>query len=296
MITACEGSWPQRCSSLFASSLAASGSAASPVLLARVHVLDAIPLVVELATVLAERPFGTAGLRTNPCSATVNGKVIPRERCRWCTTVRACSESSMTSCSCGCGWTSKPTCRFAASPGVYEAVRLELRNDRGSEQGQVSLLSITSMTASNRRMASWRTRSRGTPAVGSTARAQSMPDRHPGLSSGRYRRPVECELGAARTCTAVEVRASRAARDDVAGAAGVDDGRLFEETDAGLLDSVALPRRRSYSGEIQVGIRHGSSRPRALSWSKANSESSRQSPHRSTDPVSIASELSHSAT
>jgi len=131
--------------------------------------------------------------------------------------VRACSESSMTSCSCGCGWTSKPTCRFAASPGVYEAVRLELRNDRGSEQGQVSLLSITSMTASNRRMASWRTRSRGTPAVGSTARAQSMPDRHPGLSSGRYRRPVECELGAARTCTAVEVRASRAARDDVAG-------------------------------------------------------------------------------
>ena len=66
MITACEGSWPQRCSSLFASCLAASGSAASPVLLARVHVLDAIPLVVELATVLAERPFGTAGLRTNP--------------------------------------------------------------------------------------------------------------------------------------------------------------------------------------------------------------------------------------
>jgi len=146
------------------------------------------------------------------------------------------------------------------------------------------------------RMASWSTRSRGLRRSGLRARAQSMPDRHPGLWSGRYRRPVECELGAARTCTAVEVRASRAARDDVAGAAGVDDGRLFEETDAGLLDSVALPRRRSYSGEIQVGIRHGSSRPRALSWSKANSESSRQSPHRSTDPVSIASELSHSAT
>lgn len=47
---------------LFASCLAASGRAASRVLLARVHVLDAIPLVVELATVLAERPFRTAGL------------------------------------------------------------------------------------------------------------------------------------------------------------------------------------------------------------------------------------------
>ena len=67
------------------------------------------------------------------------------------------------------------------------------------------------------RMASWSTRSRGLRRSGLRARAQSMPDRHPGLWSGRYRRPVECELGAARTCTAVEVRASRAARDDVAG-------------------------------------------------------------------------------
>jgi len=32
------------------------------VLLARVHVLDAIPLVLELATVLAKRPVRTAGL------------------------------------------------------------------------------------------------------------------------------------------------------------------------------------------------------------------------------------------
>ena len=30
-------------------------------------------------------------------------------------------------------------------------------------------------------------------------------------------------------------RPSRAARNDIAGAPGVDDGRLFEETDAGLL-------------------------------------------------------------